>query len=198
MSGGTGKPAPMPKGGGAETLHLKLPAPRLYSTRPKIMKETMSAMLIACALATLAQADDLLIGTWVKQRTQQEDHAYSGDTNWSLTVTFEASGQFRCKSVRVEGTNTVDESVKGTYSADRGLIAYTFDNPTDAASNRLAEWFAFWQLKSTGVQTFRYDGESLVLGNDGRKLWVHMKRKTVEQQGRGYSPPASRPWKPTL
>jgi hypothetical protein len=161
------------------------------------MKRTITVALIVCGLATLSYADERLIGTWVKQRTQQEDHAHTGDTNWSLTVRFESSGQFRWKSIRIDGTNTVDESVNGTYSVDRDLITYTFQNPTAAASKCLPDWFAFWQLKSTGVQTFRLNGQFLVLGNDGKKLWFHMKRETGEQQSGGYSPPAVRSPKPT-
>ena len=121
-----------------------------------------------------------LIGTWTKQHTQEEGHAYPGDTNWDLEVTFRPNGQFVWRSTRTDGTNRIDESLTGTYSLERGMmIIYRFDKPSNAADKRLAEWFAYWPSKLEGQHTFRFRKDFLILGHDGNKLWFYMKRKNV-------------------
>jgi len=144
------------------------------------MKRMITVFLLGAVLVTQAKADDKLLGSWVKERTQQEDHAYPGDTNWKLEVTFRAGGHFVWHSTRTEGTNTVDESITGTFSVKRGMITFLFDKPSSAAHKRLPEWFAFWPSEMKGQQSARLDKDALILGHDGNKLWFHMKRKTVE------------------
>ena len=144
------------------------------------MKRIITGFFLGAALLAQAQADDNLVGSWVKERTQLEDHAYPGDTNLNLVVTFRAGGHFVWHSTRTEGTNTVDESITGTYSIDRGMITFLFHKPSSAARNRLPEWFAFWPSEMKGQQTARFENGALILGHDGDKLWFHMKRKTVE------------------
>jgi len=151
------------------------------------MKRIITGIFLGAALLTQAQADDKLVGSWVKERTQQEDHAYPGDTNWNLEVTFRTGGHFVWHSTRTEGTNTVDESITGTYSVDRGMITFLFDKPSNPARKRLPEWFAFWPSKLQGQQSFRFKDEILVLGLDGNKLWIYMKKKDVEPTSAGDS-----------
>jgi hypothetical protein len=56
LSWGTGNPPLIPKGSGSETLHLKPPAPRFYSTGIRTMKKTIVVatygLLYAVALLT--------------------------------------------------------------------------------------------------------------------------------------------------
>ncbi len=142
----------------------------------------LASVTIAGTLAACAGEEALkpgLSGTWVKQHSQEEDHAYLGDTNWDLEVTFRANGQFVWRSSRSEGTSRIDESLTGTYSLKRGMITYRFDKPSDASGKRLAEWFAFWPSKLEGQHTFRFEKDFLILGHDGNKLWFYMKRKNV-------------------
>ncbi len=148
-------------------------------------RSTMFFVFVGIA-GTLAACDGRegpefgLTGTWTKQHTQAEDHAYPGDADWNLEVTFRANGQFVWRSSRTEGINTIDESLTGTYSLERGMmITYRFDKPSTAAGKRLAEWFAFWPSKLEGQQTFRFEKGFLLLGHDGHKLWFYMKRKNV-------------------
>jgi hypothetical protein len=127
-----------------------------------------------------------LEGSWMKHHAQQEDHAYSGDTNVNLEVTFQANGQFLWNATRAEGTNTVDESVTGTYFAERGMITYLFDKPSDAARKQLPEWFAFSPSQLKGQQSFRFEKDCLVLEHEGNKLWFYMQRKlSISQAGDG-------------
>ena len=145
------------------------------------MKRTIAVVFLGVVLSAQARADSKLVGTWVKHHTQQEDHAYPGDTNWNLEVSFQKNERFVWHSTRTEGTNVVDESVKGTYSIKPGLITFRFQEPSPTARKRLPEWFAFWPSKLKGQQTFRFKDECLVLGHDGNKLWFYLDRKDVEQ-----------------
>ena len=144
----------------------------------------MNRVILILSLSTFfvvqVRANDALRGSWVKQNTRQEDHAYPGDTNWHLEVTFQADGRFMWKSARRNGADTVDESVAGTYSVDRGLITYLFDKPSSAARMRLPEWFAFRPSKLTGKQTWRIEDGALTLGHDGEKLWFSFERKPIQ------------------
>ena len=147
----------------------------------KMMKTAVAILALTLTVSTQAQADSKLVGSWVKHHTQQEDHVYPGDTNWNLEVTFQADGTFVWHSTRLEGDTTIDESISGTYSVNRGMITFMFDKPSNAAHKRLSGWFAFWPKKLQGQQTFRFENEFLVLGHDGNKLWFYLKRKDVEQ-----------------
>lgn len=147
----------------------------------KMMKAAITILILGLALSAEAGADSTLVGSWVKHHAQQEDHAYPGDTNWNLEVTFQANGTFVWNSIRTQEDATVDQSVTGTYSINRGMITFLFDKPSGAARKRLSEWFAFWPSKLKGQQTFRFKDEFLVLAHDGNKLWFYFKRKDVEQ-----------------
>ncbi len=146
-----------------------------------MMKRTTPVLLLSVALTAYAGGDGKLVGTWVKRRTQQEDHAYPGDANWKLEVSFQPNSRFVWRSTRTEGGKVIDESVRGTYSVKRGLIAFRFQKPSPAARKRLPEWFAYWPAKLKGQQSLRLKDDSLVLGHDGNKLWFHLRRKDVEK-----------------
>ena len=154
---------------------------RSYRDDIKTMKKATAILFLGVVLSSQARADSAVVGTWVKHHTQQEDHAYPGDTNWNLEVRFQANDQFVWHSTRAEGTNVVDESVKGTYSIKQSLITFRFQKPSPAARKRLPEWFAFWPSNLKGQQTFRFRDEFLILGYDGNKLWLYLKKKDVEQ-----------------
>ena len=150
------------------------------------MNRIIIALFMGATQVNQARADYKLVGSWVKDHAQQEDHAYPGDTNWNLEVTFQAGGQFIWHSTRTEGTNTVDESATGAYSVSRGMITYLFDRPSSAALKRLPDWFAFWPSKLKGQQqVLGLEVDTLVLAFSSNKLWLHMKRKTVEQSSAG-------------
>ena len=138
---------------------------------------TVAAMLAACDGREEPQSG--LIGTWTKQYTQAEDHAYPGDSIWDLEVTFRKNGQFVWRSIRTEGGNAIDESLTGTYTTEGCLITYRFDKPSDAADKRVEEWFAFWPSQLEGQQTFRFERDLLVLGHDAHKLCFYLKRNCV-------------------
>jgi len=125
-----------------------------------------------------------LLGTWSKVRTQQEGGHYPGDRDWHLSVTFGDNGRFIWDSKRYEDSqDPVDESLKGTYLIERGfIVTYRFAKPSPAAEQSLPELFAFWPNKRLGQQTFRFHDDFLVLVHDGRKLWIHLKRKTDVEQ----------------
>ena len=152
------------------------------------MNQIIIALFLCVVLVDQARADDKLVGLWVKDHTRQEDHVYPGDTNWNLEVIFRADGQFVWRSTRTEGTNTIDESVTGTYSVNRAMITFQFDKPGSAALKRLPDWFAFWPSQMRGQQVVRFEKDSMVLANEAGKLWIYMK-KTVEQSPGGDSAP---------
>jgi len=121
-----------------------------------------------------------LVGTWLKERTKQEDHRYLEDENWHLSMTFRDDGRFVWNSLRqVHGEEAVDESLTGTYETERGfLVTYLFKAPSRAAEKRLLESFAYWPNQLLGQHTFKLRGDSLVLGHDNRKLWIHLQRES--------------------
>lgn len=151
------------------------------------MNRIIIALFLGAILLDHARADDRLVGSWVKDHTRQEDHVYPGDTNWNLQVIFRADGKVVWRSTRTEGTNTIDESVTGTYSVHRAMITFQFDKPSSDALKRLPDWFAFSPSQMKGQQIVRLEKDSMVLANEGRKLSIHMKR-TVDPSGGGSTP----------
>ncbi len=122
-----------------------------------------------------------LAGTWVKVHAQKEDHLYAKGENWQLSVTFGADGRFVWTSLRTldaGNTEVIDESLAGTYFVDGGRIIYAFENPSESARSRLAEWFAYWPNRKVGQHTCSFRDDRLVLGNAGKKLWIHFEHQT--------------------
>jgi len=63
-----------------------------------------------------ARPSRMIIGTWSKQRTREEDHLYPEDTRWRLAVTFCDDGRFVWDSRwQVDDGEPIDESLTGTY-----------------------------------------------------------------------------------
>lgn len=123
-----------------------------------------------------------LVGTWKKQRTCAIDQILQdfNDNDWHLTVRFTEDGRFGWDSERyMKDGKLIDDSLTGTYSIERGfLIDYHFDSPSPAALLRLPELFAFWPNQLLGKQTFRFQDGNLVLGHDGEKIYIDLKRST--------------------
>jgi hypothetical protein len=125
-----------------------------------------------------------LIGTWTKQRIGAIEPVFQslGGDDWHLTVTFTDDGRFVWDSRRpgMEG-GMIDDSLTGKYSIERGfLIAYRFDEPSVEALERLTMLFAFWPNQLLGKHTFRFEGDCLILGHDGEKIWFYLKRNGLE------------------
>lgn len=120
-----------------------------------------------------------LIGTWVKDHIISVENYYPDDSNWHLYLTFSEDGSFIWDSKKYGSDEiTVDESLVGKYSIERGfLINYIFDQHSSGTQRRIPEWFAYWPNKSLGQQTFRFQDDFLILGHDGAKIWFYLKRK---------------------
>lgn len=120
-----------------------------------------------------------LIGTWIKERTQQEDHEFPDDRNWQLTVTFDENGRFTWNSKRKnQDGKIIDESLTGTYTIERGfLISYHFDKPTKQALEKIPVLFAFWPNQMLGQQHFGFRDNYLSLSHSAAKIWISLKRK---------------------
>jgi len=125
-----------------------------------------------------------LVGTWVKEEARQEGQGYAGDEEWRLSVTFRDDGRFVWHSRRrVNSAESVDESLRGTYEIEGGfLVTYLFEAPSKTAEERLPELFAYWPKQLLGQHTFKRRGDTLVLGHDGAKLWIHLQRESVPAQ----------------
>lgn len=147
------------------------------------MNRIVAMVLLGLAFGMDVFADDRLIGSWIKERTQQEDHTYPGDTNWQLRVIFREDRSFLWQSTRDEGTRKAEERLSGTYSARKGIIQYTFEEPVGAAPERMAEWFEYWPTVLAGRQTYQFQGNTLVLRHDASKLWFRL-RKEVGDGGK--------------
>jgi len=121
-----------------------------------------------------------LLGTWLKEEARQEGHAYPGDEHWRLSVTFRDDGRFVWHSQRrVDDGESVDESLRGTYEIEKGfLVTYLFEAPSKAAEERLPELLAYWPKHLLGQHTFKRRGDTLILGHDGAKLWIHLRRES--------------------
>jgi hypothetical protein len=136
------------------------------SSNPEILKET-------------GNQNKSLIGTWTKEKTYKEGGNYPGDKEWQLEVTFDENGQFIWDSKRKgQDGKTIDESLAGTYTIEKGfLVSYKFDKPTSQASEKIPELFAFWPNQMLGQQTYKFNDEYLILGHDGEKIWISLKKK---------------------
>ena len=120
-----------------------------------------------------------LIGTWIKEYTNLEGGNYPGDKDWELKVTFDENGRFVWDSKRKDQDgNMINGSVSGTYSIENGFtVRYLFDKSSKQSMEKVAELFAFWQNQMLGLQTFKFNDENLVLGHDGHKIWIYLRRK---------------------
>ena len=126
-----------------------------------------------------------LVGTWTKQDIYAVDRVVQKlrDSNCHLTVTYTADGRFVWDSRQyAKDGSSIDDSLTGSYSIERGfLIAYHFDKPSPAALLRLPELFAFWPNQLLGKQTFRFQDGHLILGHDGEKIWINLKRSADDE-----------------
>ena len=125
-----------------------------------------------------------LVGTWKKQRTCAIDQVLQNfnDNDWHLTVRFTQGGRFIWDSRRTgsEGSR-INDSLTGKYSIEDGfLINYRFDKPSPEALERLPMLFAFWPNQLLGRHTFRFEEDCLVLGHDGEKIWLYLKRNSLQ------------------
>jgi len=125
-----------------------------------------------------------LIGTWIKERIQKEDHDFPSEKNWQISVIFKDNGRFIWDFKRKDSENkTINESLTGTYTIEKGfLISFHFDKPSNQALKWLPEFFALWPNKLLGQQTFRFGKNYLRLGNDGHKTWIYLRRKDTNSQ----------------
>lgn len=164
------------------------------------MKSLLLAVILLAGVAASSLAESKpttkgsLVGTWVKERTQQECREYPEDANWDLAVSFQSDGRFVWNATRKASSSDqdrIDESVTGTYSVKGSLVTYQFDKPSQAALKRLPEIFAFWPKQLRGQQTFQFQDDTLRLGNDGSKLWIFFKHKSEKAEGAQPSPPKS-------
>jgi len=142
---------------------------------------TFPLLGLFCAFTVYAGDEDLkpgLIGTWCKQHTQEEDHDLPGDKDWELNVTFAADGHFVWKSIRggPDGTK-LDDSLTGKWIVKGRIITYTFDPPSEAALKRISKLFAYWPSKKRGQHTVGYKNGNIVLGHDGAKIWIELKKQ---------------------
>ena len=155
-------------------------------------------LLIGIAMPSLAESKPTtkgsIVGSWFKERTQQEDHKYPEDANWDIAITYQSDGRFVWRATHKENSSDkerTDASAKGTYSVKGYLVTYQFDNPSPQALKHLPKFFAFWPKQLRGQQTFQFQDDTLRLGNDGSKLWMFFKHKSEKAEGAQPSSPKS-------
>ena len=99
------------------------------------MQQSKEKPIQSHAVSELKTKSQKIVGTWVKYRTNTADTRYNADDKWHLSVTFDHDGHFLwdCKQYGDDG-KIIDESLKGTYSFERGfLITYKFHKSSPAA-----------------------------------------------------------------